>query len=319
MLTETEPSSTRLINIPCYFLDKKYKLLIYTNDVKPKDKGALMVVPFPKRNGEIGLVDISTENMKDFRKLVFTECEKLKPEEPPSRSYGGILLCSNSMPKKEIYEIGNYNISVADNLNELLNNIDWSKFTKPNDFDERINIMKNKQIYQEDEYFYIVAECLKPIKNDGFGVVYPDCGYDYFPTAHEKLGIVNFDVKMYNFFDKKRHFVIYDGMYLRNYHLNHPIAINDMCKKLTTEMTLVSNGTIGNFEINMKPSCNYFEMREQHNNGNIMIDENDVDDSIIQPVYYREKINFEEKHEERKIPTISGFMPFQTYSNFDTL
>ena len=59
--------------------------------------------------------------------------------------------------------------------------------------------MKNKQIYQEDEYFYVVAECLKPIKNDGFGVVYPDCGYDYFPTAHEKLGIVNFDVKMYMF------------------------------------------------------------------------------------------------------------------------
>ena len=60
-------------------------------------------------------------------------------------------------------------------------------------------------------------------------------------------------------------------------------------------------------------------MREQHNNGNIMIDENDVDDSIIQPVYYREKINFEEKHEEKEIPTISEFMPFQTYSNFDTL
>ena len=32
MLTDSEPSSTRLINIPCYFLDKKYKLLIYTNE-----------------------------------------------------------------------------------------------------------------------------------------------------------------------------------------------------------------------------------------------------------------------------------------------
>ena len=126
--------------------------------------------------------------------MVFTECEKLKPS--LSRSYGGILLCSNSILKKEIYEIGNYNISVADNLNELLNNIDWSKFTKPNDFGERINIMKNKQIYQEDEYFYVVAECLKPVKNDGFGVVIVVM---LFSNSTRKLGVVNFDVKMYNF------------------------------------------------------------------------------------------------------------------------
>ena len=33
MITKHEPSSTRLINIPVTFMDKKYKLLVYTNDM----------------------------------------------------------------------------------------------------------------------------------------------------------------------------------------------------------------------------------------------------------------------------------------------
>ena len=315
ILTKHEPSSTRLINIPISYCEEKYKLLIYTNDMQVKDSGALMVVPFPKRNGDIGLVDVSTDNMKKFRNILFTECEKLKPEKPVSRSYGGILLCSNSSIKKEVFEIGNYNISVANNYGELIQNIDWNKFNKPNDFENRLSIMKNKDIYPENEYFYVVAEAFKSVKNDGFGVIYPDCGYDYFPIAHEKLGQVNFDVKMYNLFDKKRHFILYDGMYLRNYNLNNFFIFNDMLKYLNTQMTLIKNGLEGNFEINMKGSVNYFEMKEPHQNGNIIIDESNVDDSMIQPVYYREKIEFEDEVEE-KPRNIHDFMPFSNFSTF---
>lgn len=208
-----EPSSTRLINMPVKYGEKKYKLLIYTNDLKFNGNSALMVVPIPKRKGDIGLVDVSTNKMKKFRKILITECEKLKPNRMKTRSYGGGLLVLNGNEIKTIFEIGNYNISVANNINELLENIDWTKFDKPLDFEDRISVMKNKEIFPEEEYFYVVAKANKSVSNDGFGVVYPDCGYDYFPTAHEKMGEVNFDVKMYNLFEKEE-ILFYTIMYI---------------------------------------------------------------------------------------------------------
>lgn len=302
-----EPSSTRLINMPVKYGEKKYKLLIYTNDLKFNGNSALMVVPIPKRKGDIGLVDVSTNKMKKFRKILITECEKLKPNRMKTRSYGGGLLVLNGNEIKTIFEIGNYNISVANNINELLENIDWTKFDKPLDFEDRISVMKNKEIFPEEEYFYVVAKANKSVSNDGFGVVYPDCGYDYFPTAHEKMGEVNFDVKMYNLFEKRRDFILYDNVYLRNYHLDNILAFSDMFKYLETEMTMVSNGGKGNFEVNMRPNCNYFEMREIYNNGNLILDK--TENMIkIQKINYREELNFEDEDEvEDNVNPIESF------------
>lgn len=290
ILTKHEPNSTRLINIPITYCNKKYKLFIYTNDMKIDKGNALMIVPFPKNAGDIGLVDVSTSGMKKFRKILFTECEKLKPLRPRTRSWGDMLLCSNQI-KNTVYEIGNYNISVANNFDELINNIDWNKFNRPYDFNERISVMKNKEIYPEDEYFYVVAEAFKSIENDGFGIVYPDCGYDYFPTAHEKMGQVSYDVKLYNFFDIRRNYILFDKMYIRSYQLNHPIIFNNMLRNINTTMTMVHNGEVGNFEISrgIRPNCNFFEMKEYHKNSNLCLYNSNIDD-IIQPIYYQDEI-----------------------------
>ena len=151
--------------------------------------------------------------------------------------------------------------------------------------------MKNKEIYPEDEYFYVVAEAFKSIENDGFGIVYPDCGYDYFPTAHEKMGQVSYDVKLYNLFDIRRNYILFDKMYIRSYQLNHPIIFNDMLKNINTTMTMVSNGEVGNFEISrgFRPKCNFFEMKEYHKNNNLCLYNSNIDD-IIQPIYYQDEI-----------------------------
>jgi hypothetical protein len=45
------------------------------------------------------------------------------------------------------------------------------------------------------------------VKADGFGVVYPDPGFDYFPTGHEATGNgskhARFDVCLYNCFSQE--------------------------------------------------------------------------------------------------------------------
>ena len=315
MMTKHEPSSTRLINIPVTFMDQKYKLLIYTNDIAVNANdiavtsghhGALMVVPIPKSEGVgqhgVGLVDVNTDKMKMFRKELFKACELLKPERPATRSYGGdgILYLSNSVPKR-VNEVGNYKISVANSFEELMENIDWDQFDKPDDFEDRMNVMKNKEVYPQFDdvgYYYVVAQAQKNVKNDGFGVVYPDCGYDYFPTAHEKMGEVDYDVKMYNMFDSSRRFVMFDGMYLHNHNLNDIFAVGEILKDLETKMIMAETGEDANFEYycdTVNRRCNFFEMKERHNNGNLVFErKKDIDDSLVQPRYYREKVELDE-------------------------
>jgi len=296
MITKHEPSSTRLINIPVTYLDKKYKLLIYTNDLVVKlsnEKGVLMVVPFPKKNGEIGLVDVNNNKMKNFRNSLFRQCEMLKPDKPKSKSYGNMFLCANKSIPKMVHDVGNYRISVANSFEELMGSIDWDQFVKPFDFEDRVDVMRNKELYPEEEYFYVVAQAQKNVKNDGFGVVYPDCGYDYFPTAHEKLGNVYYDVNMYNMFDVSRPFIIFDNMYLRSYTLKDEEFLHKIFNNyLPTNMIMADSGEVGNFEIgSFVPRCNFFEMKEMHNNGNVIIDKNCIDFSVIQKMIYKEDMD----------------------------
>lgn len=80
-----------------------------------------------------------------------------------------------------------------------------------------------------------------------------------------------------------------------------------MFKYLETEMTMVSNGGKGNFEVNMRPNCNYFEMREIYNNGNLILDK--TENMIkIQKINYREELNFEDEDEvEDNVNPIESF------------
>jgi hypothetical protein len=296
MMTKHEPDSTRLINIPVTLDDKKYKLLIYTNDMKisNKDQPALMIVPFPNPSNadNFGLVNVTTDKMKAFRKKLFEECERLKPIEQDD----GILYLSAepSYTLKPIHNIGNYNISVANNLQELEKNIDWNKFSKPDNFDMRYTTFRNKTIYPESNYCYVVAEARVSVKNDGFGFVYPDCGHDYFPTAHEIesdiLDDVDYDVKLYNFSEKKGPYVLFNKYFLRCYNIQKETTEHsDILKLLDNNMIMSKDGSERIFETYLHyHNINFFELHEKQPNNNLRLGLRNPDFKI-QSTLYRQK------------------------------
>lgn len=151
--------------------------------------GAIMIVAYPVEkdvdNPLIGLVDISTDSMKKFRQDV----ETLNPIKGLSKTLGATFGVETNSDSLEVYEVGNYKISVALGFSELESRLDWTKFTKPDDFELRIKTLLNPKLYPPTyKWFYVVASAVKNIKDDGFGVVYPRLSADllYFPTAHEQ-------------------------------------------------------------------------------------------------------------------------------------
>lgn len=237
---ETQPDTTKLMNIPVIVNGIKSNFFMYVNNFDlsntntkfekqyqntkmfsrlyqdlntfnlnsnvnvKQNNSSLMVVPFAVSahtpSSQIGLVDISTREMKQLR----TNIKSLKPvlEHTLSTNYSKSFEY-DSNKKIEVHKIGNYNISVATSRLKLLNNIDWNKFTKPNDYDKRINTFLNKQLYPNKyAYFYIVAEAIENIKDDGFGIVYPKLSDNniYIPTAHEDTSrFHDFDVELFIF------------------------------------------------------------------------------------------------------------------------
>lgn len=294
-MTIHEPASTRLINIPVLVDDKKYKLMLYTNDLNVSGKGALMVVPFPNVSGcdNFGLVDVSSDKMKAFRKEVYEVCERLKPVRPDS----GLLTLGysgRSRSMKMVHEVGNYKISVANNLQELRDSIDWSQFDKPVDFKGRFSTFTDKNLYPESNYCYVVAQAQVSVKNDGFGFVYPDNGGEYFPTAHECTSVggdgnVDYDVKMYNFSRKRGNMVMFGKYFLRCYNLGHGnVEHTKIIKLLDNNMVMSKDGAERTFEAYLGDYyINFFEVHERCPNGNLTI-EYKKSEFKIQPVSYRE-------------------------------
>jgi hypothetical protein len=151
--------------------------------------GAIMIVAYPVEkdvdNPLIGLVDISTDPMKKFR----SEVQKFKPI--PNSMYVNMGRSKGDLDSSplEVNKIGNYLISVALGFSDLQTRLDWTKFTKPQDFELRIKTLLNPKLYPTTyKWFYVVASAIENIKDDGFGVVYPRLSADllYFPTAHEQ-------------------------------------------------------------------------------------------------------------------------------------
>ena len=71
-----------------------------------------------------------------------------------------------------VHKIGNYNISIAKSVDEVLNKINWNIFNKPVDLNERIKVLTDKNIHKFDECCFVVAQATKSIHKDGFGIVY---------------------------------------------------------------------------------------------------------------------------------------------------
>jgi hypothetical protein len=160
--------------------------------------GAIMVVAYPIerdiQNPTIGLVDISTKEMKNFREEV-RQVAAIGTEGTISNNMSRSYDSFDSEKPLEVYDVGSYKISVALRYNDLQNRLDWTKFTKPSDFELRIKTLLNPQLYPPSyRWFYVIAEAVKNIENDGFGVVSPRLTGDliYFPTAHEERESLNY-------------------------------------------------------------------------------------------------------------------------------
>lgn len=208
MMTDDDPASTRLYNMPCTVTidgsQVPYKMLIYTNDLSIQ-KSALMVVPLPFTTGKIGLFDISTIPVQAFRSSVNRVCDDLLPKRAQELYDDNFDCDSDDDEPLVVHRVGNYDISVAQDLQTLRNKIDWNHFSRPVDWQRRLSTLEDKELYPFP-CAYVVASAAVSVENDGFGVVYPDPGFDYFPTAHEagEKELKTYDVNIYNFTDKER-------------------------------------------------------------------------------------------------------------------
>ena len=321
MLTDHEPSSTRLINIPVVYNNYRYNLLIYTNDLAIENnstgnksgflsrsfevmpdlqekKGALMIVPIPNAYNvtNFGLVDVSDNLMKVFRQELFRECDNLKPKMRSLSTNGSYMYSSNSTSLKRVHDIGNYKILIANNLEELKKNINWAEFKIPSDFDSRFATLSNSEIYGSEQYAYVVAQAQKSVKDDGFGVVYPDSGYDYFPTAHEsplvnsnvvsfgdmgnyssfidttpEIG-VDYDVKIYNFTKQERSQILFGGKQRQSYNLTNKNLLDLILSKLNLNMTMSDSGDNEEYTVNNEAQVvNFAEINGKALNENLIL------------------------------------------------
>lgn len=248
MMTKQEPTATHLFSIPCQMNGEQCQLLIYSNDLDVRESSnvaggsntgqyyspllgrnvsmdnsnlpasttstsnddALMIVAIPNvRGGNVGLIDLSTSELKEFRTKVKEMGESVIPFTPTLGSYGNGMsrgISSNGFSSLAVHKVGNYDISVAPTLEALEEQVDWSHFSLPHDFESRKRTLSNKTLFPFD-CSYVVAKARVSVKDDGFGIVFRDPGFTYFPTCHEGASnnVKKYDVRCYEFGNKNRH------------------------------------------------------------------------------------------------------------------
>jgi hypothetical protein len=160
-----------------------------------------MVVPFPNPTGGRRFGLISGNDTRLFRQQYREKfrSSEIHLEKMRSRS-------SYDAMEAEVFTVGNYICSVVPNLAELHASINWSEFDVPADFKERMAVFDDRSIIDETCGF-VVAKAIKNVKDDGFGIVYPDDGMVYFPTCHENEPSkrYSYDVCLYAFNEAPEH------------------------------------------------------------------------------------------------------------------
>lgn len=283
MLTKPEASKTQLFNIPVFINNTKYIMSIYINNITENSSGCFMVVPYPLTPKEnIALVDVSTDKMKSFRNEVESYCNR-----NITKSYKADYTSDSS--KLEIYNVGNYKISIANDLHQLLNGVNWDVFEKPDDFDERIKVFGDETIYPF-ERMYIVAQTTKNIKNDGFGIIYKNDNFSYFPTAHEFTQYGNdYDVVCYDLCqndDNFRTHTKYTNFIPNNTFYSNSLdnkfevkiytderyrkSLNDICNYLRNNEYQMLNENKVNIKINKLDKLNTIKIKGKYSNSNII-------------------------------------------------
>ena len=192
LATDAAPSSTRIYMVPVTIDGMAYTCMMYTNDLAVRTGvPGLMIVPFPNdsKASVFGLVDVTT--MKAFREEVVTAF-------PRSQRYTNTLgLYGDGPDFVPVHEIGNYKISVVPDLAGLNTSINWSRFSVPNDIGTRLGVLQDRHMVPLHSGF-VVAEAVRSVKDDGFGVVFPG-HHAMFPTCHEgsSSAVHDFDVVCY--------------------------------------------------------------------------------------------------------------------------
>lgn len=187
--------------------DENYKLMIYKNNLNfhnrqmssIDDNNEIMIVVVPSDpDADIGLVDIQTQNIKQLCEHLETSSKKITKYDNYNRSMrsNSVTLSSTNfmyddMIKAKIHNIGNYEISVVNSVDEIKTKIDWTHFTMPDNLDHRINTINNKNLFPfvgtvEGNYRVIICKATENNEDDGFGIVYKAYFLTkYFPVCHE--------------------------------------------------------------------------------------------------------------------------------------
>ena len=299
----SEPNTTKLIHVPVSVNNSDYNLMIYTNNLSLSNSnkwssirdfglnsnnvnGAVMVVPFPvpKNNDKlIGMLDITKPNVKTF----ITQTKYLKPRKK-SRSYRmNDTLSFNATDSIAVHDVGNYKISIAHSIDDVLNRINWNVFNKPMDFDTRVQTLYNKTLYPDTyDWVYVVAMAVKDIEEDGFGILYPSNEVDYFPIAHEftnsNIKYVDYDVDLFYYTHKNGSGVDVGPLNNKAYVVNNNLQniLNNLLKtNITFEnktegkilLPLLMKYTSMQPLINQKIFCNIYELSGNGINKNIYL------------------------------------------------
>jgi hypothetical protein len=291
LLTDNEASSTKLFNIPVILDKKPHVLLLYTNSLEVEDEKeqeeenqesffittycneedereaqkakltkelkektklttpALMIVAIPNinNNSNFGLVDVNTKDMSQLRSDIIDLCTRDKGK---NACFDADDSEEDLQAKLQVNKVGNYNISVAPNLDSLCKQIDWDIFTLPSNFNSRLDTLKDKNLFKFN-YAYVVAQAVTNIRDDGFGVIYEDPGFTYFPTCHENQedNLYNYDVICYNICTNKLKLKLNLNLKetIENYSMNDTVF--NMFNMLTCKCVMSKNNRLHKYDI----------------------------------------------------------------------
>lgn len=202
ILSDSEhPDATHLISFPTTYNDNPSRCLLYINDLsKVSNDETVMIVAVPNQNkGFLGLGLVDIKPLKGFIK----QTKAFLPENTTLSTYSTFGMSTNQVAA--IHDVGDYKISVVHSVEDIIRRIDWKNFKKPQDFQTRINTLNDRKLFPFS-CSYVVAQTTKSIKDSGFGIIYPENNYIYYPICHENSNLWNYNsynVKIYHYDNKK--------------------------------------------------------------------------------------------------------------------
>jgi hypothetical protein len=222
LLTDNYSVDKKIFSIPLKWRGRSAKFVFYLNSVEinkhSSPKGEVLIIPVPKNLKGVSnniyesilnrhatlqmskllrVIDINTPKMRKFINNIMVNCgeKELKFKSPDDMEV-------------EIF-------STFDDLKD----IDVDGYPLPIDFQERLDILRNKKFFPFDTYF-VAVKFKTTLLNSGIGVVYFDdkLDYWYYPMTCENSESINsrlphqllFNIKVYDCYARiKKWFFLY--------------------------------------------------------------------------------------------------------------